>query len=212
MRSSVVRVLARPVSRALVSGTLAAAAVTLVASLAARRNAGSSAAALNATSHFLWGERAGRENGYSMKYTGLAANYGASIFWALFYELLGGRKRRTQPRALFDGALISAAAYVTDYHLVPKRLTPGFEMRLTRTALAGVYAALALGLSARDLIRPFSAKKPGPGKLPTRTMARYPWDPIEQAAADRSRGLEETDCRVLDESSLGHCPRPRNES
>ena len=142
------------VNRALVSGTLAAAAVTLVASLAARRAGGSSAAALNATSHFLWGERAGREDAYSMKYTGtgFAANYGASVFWALFYEALGRGKRRTPARALLDGALISAAAYVTDYHVVPKRLTPGFELRLPGPALACVYAALALGLSARDLI------------------------------------------------------------
>lgn len=197
-------------SRALVSGTLAAGAVTLVASLVTRRAAGSSAAALNATSHFLWGERAGREDAYSMKYTatGAVANYGASIFWALFYEMLAGRTGRTRPRALLDGALVSAAAYVTDYHIVPKRLTPGFEMRLPRAALAGVYVALALGLSARDLILPFSTKKPGPGKLPTRTMEKYPWDPIEQAAADRSRGLENTDCRVLDQSSEEHCPRP----
>jgi hypothetical protein len=141
--------------RALVSGTVAAVAVTLVASLAARRGSGSSAAALNATSHFLWGERAGRRNRYSMKYTGtgFVANYGASIFWALFYELLAGRNSRTRPRALVDGALVSAAAYITDYHIVPNRLTPGFEMRLPRLALACVYAALALGLSARDTIR-----------------------------------------------------------
>ncbi len=142
-------------NRALVSGTVAAAAVTLVVSLAGRRAAGSSAAALNATSHILWGERAGSEDAYSLKYTaaGFIANYGASIFWALFYEALAGRKRRTALRALRDGALISAAAYVTDYHLVPKRLTPGFELRLSRAALACVYAALAVGLSARDVIR-----------------------------------------------------------
>ena len=145
---------ARPASRAFVSGTLAAAAVTLAASLAARRATGSSAAALNATSHFLWGERAAREDTYSVKYTatGFAANYGASIFWALFYEMLGGRKQRTRSRALLDGALVSAAAYVTDYHIVPKRLTPGFELRVPRMALAAVYGALALGLSLRDLI------------------------------------------------------------
>jgi hypothetical protein len=137
--------------RALVSGTLAAAAVTLVASFAARRATGSSAAALNATSHFLWGERAARKNGYSMRYTGVgyAANYGASIFWALFYEVLG--RKRTPAQALRDGALVSAGAYVTDYHLVPKRLTPGFELRLSGKALACIYLALALGLSARDL-------------------------------------------------------------
>jgi hypothetical protein len=141
--------------RALISGTLAAAAVTLVASFAARRATGSSAAALNATSHFLWGERAGRQNAYSVKYTGTGflANYGASIFWAVFYEALAGGKRRTAVRALRDGALISAAAYVTDYHVVPKRLTPGFEMRVPRAALVCVYAALAFGLSAWDLVK-----------------------------------------------------------
>jgi hypothetical protein len=141
-------------NRALFSGTLAAAAVTLVASFVARRVTGSSAAALNATSHVVWGERARRQDRYSLKYTatGFGANYGASVFWALFYEALGGRRQRTRARALLDGALISAAAYVTDYHLVPKRLTPGFEMRIPYAALGGVYAALALGLSARDLI------------------------------------------------------------
>jgi hypothetical protein len=138
---------------ALVSGSLAAAAVTLVASLAARRATGSAASALNATSHFLWGERAARKQGYSLKYTGTGfmANYGASIFWALFYEALGGGRRRRPARALADGLLVSAAAYITDYHLVPRRLTPGFELRIPPAALAAVYAALALGLAARDL-------------------------------------------------------------
>lgn len=138
--------------RALVSGTLAAAAVTLVASFAGRRATGSSAAALNATSHFLWGDGAARRNAYSLKYTGvgLAANYGASVFWALLYEALGSRQR-TRPRALRDAAAAAAIAYVVDYHVVPKRLTPGFELRIPSKALAAIYAALAVGLSLRDL-------------------------------------------------------------
>jgi hypothetical protein len=53
---------------------------------------------------------------------------------------------------LLRGAAVSAAAYVTDYHLVPRRLTPGFELRLPRLALAPIYAALAVGLSLRDLL------------------------------------------------------------
>ena len=99
--------------RTLVSGTLAAAAVTLVASLASRRATGSYASALNATSHFLWGDRAARKHEYSMKYTGVGflANYGASMLWALVYEVLGRRKRRTRVRALRDGALVSTIAY-----------------------------------------------------------------------------------------------------
>ena len=152
------------IRRALLSGTLAAAAVTLAASFAARRTTGSAAAALNATSHFLWGERARRQDDYSLKYTaaGFAANYGASVFWALFYELLAQDRPRSRARALRDGALVSAAAYVIDYHVVPKRLTPGFELRIPRAALALVYGALALGLSARDLWSSGSAGRARP--------------------------------------------------
>lgn len=50
------------------------------------------------------------------------------------------------------GAAVSTLACVTDYHVVPKRLTPGFELRLPAGALAAAYAALALGLSARELL------------------------------------------------------------
>lgn len=155
--------LAQLASRAFVSGTIAAAAVTLVASLASRRITGSSASALNATSHFAWGERAGAHDEYSLKYTGIGAvaNYGAAVFWAMFYELTAGRKGRTRMRAVRDGTLVSAAAYVTDYHIVPKRLTPGFELRLPGPALACIYAALAFGLSARDLILPSAPRTGG---------------------------------------------------
>ena len=135
--------------RALLSGSAAAAAVTLVASIAGRRATGAYAAPLNATSHFLWGKRAARKNELSWKYTGagFAANYGASVFWALFAEALKGRSP-SAGRALASGAAVSALAYVTDYHVVPKRLTPGFELRLPPRGLAAIYAALALGLAA----------------------------------------------------------------
>jgi hypothetical protein len=74
------------------------------------------------------------------------------VFWALFYEALADRMA-----PLARGAAVSALAYVVDYHVVPRRLTPGFEMRLGRPALAAIYAALAFGLSARDLL----SRKPG---------------------------------------------------
>jgi hypothetical protein len=135
--------------RTLVSGSAAAAAVTLVASLAGRRATGAYAAPLNATSHFLWGKRAARKNQPSWKYTGtgFAANYGASVFWALFAEALKGPSP-SAARALAAGAAVSGLAYVTDYHVVPKRLTPGFELRLPGRGLLAIYLALALGLSA----------------------------------------------------------------
>jgi hypothetical protein len=141
--------------RALISGTLAAAAVTVVASFASRRATGSYASALNASSHIIWGDRAARRHAYTMKYTGVGflANYGASMLWALVYEMLGRRKRRGRLRALRDSALVSAIAYLVDYHVVPRRLTPGFELRLPTRALAAVYGALAVGLALRDMYR-----------------------------------------------------------
>ena len=101
--------------RALVSGTLAAAAVTFVASLASRRATGSYASALNATSHFLWGDRAARKHEYSMKYTGVGflANYGASVLWALVLrdprtsQAPKSRARATRRRARFRHRLCS---------------------------------------------------------------------------------------------------------
>ena len=143
-------------ARALVSGTVAAAAVTVVASLVSRRATGSYPAAINATSHVLWNQRAAEQNGYSWRYTatGFLTNHGASIFWALLYEALAPRRTERGPgEAALRGAVVAAAAYVTDYHLVPRRLTPGFELRLPRMALAPIYAALALGLAFRDLVR-----------------------------------------------------------
>lgn len=90
-----------------------------------------------------------------MKYTGVGflVNYGASMLWALVYEVLGRRKRRSRVRALRDGALVSAIAYGVDYHVVPRRFTPGFELRLPTRALAAVYASLAAGLALRDMYR-----------------------------------------------------------
>ena len=145
-------------SRALISGSVAAAVTTLAAAFAGRRQTGSYAAPLNATSHVLWGEDATWRNRATLKYTGagLLLTHGAGIFWASLYEKLFGRARGNRPSplaALTGAALVSAGAYLTDYHLVPKRFTPGYERRVSGKALAGIFAALALGLAARDLLR-----------------------------------------------------------
>jgi hypothetical protein len=41
---------------------------------------------------------------------------------------------------------------------------------------------------------------------------REPRGVIAQAAADRRRGLRDTDCRTPDGSSQAECPRPRRRS
>lgn len=148
------------VTRALISGTTAAAMATLAAGIAGRFATGSYTAPINATSHITWGEEAARQNKASLKYTGMGAllNYGGSVFWALFYAGLTSR-RHTPGRALLHGGIISTAAYITDYHVVPRRFTPGFEKRLPGKLLALIYTAFGVGLCARDLLSAESTLK-----------------------------------------------------
>jgi hypothetical protein len=37
-------------------------------------------------------------------------------------------------------------AYLTDYYLVPRRFTPGFELSLSRRSFPWIYGALAVGM------------------------------------------------------------------
>ena len=90
------------VGRALISGTIAGVATAVVASLAGRRETGSYAAPLNATSHVVWGDNAAWRNSASLKYTGTGflLNHVSAIFWAALYETWFGRRgARAAPRA-----------------------------------------------------------------------------------------------------------------
>ena len=149
--------------RALTSGTVAGIATAIAAALAGRRETGSYAAPLNATSHVLWGDRAAMRNAASLKYTltGFLLNHASAIFWAAVHEKFFGAGARTPAsplRSLAGSAAVTAGAYVTDYYLVPKRLTPGFEKRLSGNSLAAIYGVLALGLAAGSLLA--SSRKP----------------------------------------------------
>jgi hypothetical protein len=147
------------IRRALTSGTLAGIATVAATALAGKRETGFYAAPLNATSHIVWGDKAAMQDKPSLKYTltGFLLNHAAVIFWAAIYEKLFGRRttRANEPasllRPLAGSAIVSAGAYVTDYYLVPDRLTPGFEKRLSNKSLLIFYGVLALGLAAHDL-------------------------------------------------------------
>ncbi|HET9694709.1 MAG TPA: hypothetical protein VFP48_09995 [Steroidobacteraceae bacterium] len=142
---------------AAVSGAVAAGTVSAAVALAGARDSGSAIAPLNATSHIAWGESAGAVESIDAKHTlvGMALNAGACVFWATFYEKWFGRaaERGEVGTALLGGAAVAAAAYVTDYHVVPQRLTPGWEARISRRSLAVAYTVLALTLPLRGLLR-----------------------------------------------------------
>jgi hypothetical protein len=142
------------VSDALISGTLAGVASAATGTLAGRATGQAPAAVLNAVSHVLWGDRAGRQDAATPRYTvtGFVINHAASVFWAAVYEALRRRGPRGPLAALAGGAAVAGLAYLVDYHLVPRRLTPGYELRLKGSQMAAIYAAIALSLPIRELI------------------------------------------------------------
>lgn len=150
-------------TRALASGTVSGLATSAVAALAGKRETASYAAPINATSHILWGDEAARHDGASLKYTvtGFLLNHLAAVMWAAIHEKWVApaisRWSATRPSlaplaTTMSGAAVAAGAYVTDYYLVPKRFTPGYEKRLSGQSLALIYGALALGLTVGTLL------------------------------------------------------------
>ena len=137
-------------SRALISSALSAVATTAAALVLSAKDTGHAAAALNATSHMVWGEKVGKfdEADYQHTVVGGALNAGAVALWSTIHALFP--KPESTLAKLRNAAFVAAAAYVTDYYIVPKRMTPGFEKRLSKTSLFGMYAALAASLVLSD--------------------------------------------------------------
>jgi hypothetical protein len=134
----------------LVPGLLSAAASLAVLAWRGRADTGSAAAPLNAVSHVLWGDEALRRDDATAEHTLLGATVHAAsaLFWAGLYAWV--HEQRSEPtlaNAATDAAALTLLAAVVDFKVVPKRLTPGFERRLTTTSLASVYAALGMGLA-----------------------------------------------------------------
>lgn len=137
------------VNRLWLAGMTSSIAVALTAMLRSRLEGRSAWRPLNAISHITWGRHAAKQKDRTIRYTGigLMLNWVACMFWAGCYQAC----RRSIPRDSFVtaaaiGAGTSALAYFTDYHVVPRRFSPGFELSLSRRSFPWVYAALAAGL------------------------------------------------------------------
>ena len=139
--------------RALGSGTVAAIASGFTVALLARRRTGHLASGPNATSHVLWGESAGRCHQVDVRHTatGVAIHHASAVFWATGFEWL--LARRHPPHPVVAAAAVATTAYMVDYHLVPKRLTPGFELHLSAGEVRGAFAAIAAGLAVTAMLR-----------------------------------------------------------
>lgn len=107
-------------------------------------------APINAPSHWFFGDRSLREDGASLRYTatGVLTHQASALFWGVFYDLLRRHARRpTTANAVSDAIVVTAVAATVDLAIVPQRLTPGFEHRLSRPGLFWVYTAFAAGLA-----------------------------------------------------------------
>lgn len=157
-------------------------ASTALVSLRSRQRAGALPAGTNAASQWVWGERARHARGWSLRHTllGYTIHHASSVMWAAGYEAWG-RQRPADP-PLLRGAGVAALAYVVDYHLVPRRLTPGFENRIGATGVAATYAAFALGLALADMLKPHAHRS-----APPRAQRRAVLAPPPQHAQQQRR-------------------------
>ena len=142
--------------RGLLSGASASLLSTAALAALGKQTAGSAYAPTNAISHWLWGDKAARRDGPSLRYTvtGYLIHHASSTFWAVLFErVMGRRLDRADPLTTVAAATAaSAVACFTDYQLTPRRLHPGFEQRLSRPSLALVYGVFGLGLAAGALL------------------------------------------------------------
>jgi hypothetical protein len=147
----------------LVSGAVASIASTIVLSLRGKAELGKSAAPVNGPSQWIWGLHAPYRDRFSLRYTivGYGIHHAASVFWAMWYE----KFRQQLPLAKSTATVLApaiataTAAYGVDFHFTPRRLTPGFERRLSQRSLVMVYGAFALGLAATTLLDLYSPSR-----------------------------------------------------
>lgn len=136
----------------LLSGALSSLASTLALAACGKRETGSMFAAVNAVSHWLWGDKATRADRPSLKHTlvGYLIHHGASMFWAALFEksCCETLDKKEAAGTVAVAAAASAVACFTDYQLTPHRLRPGFEERLSKRSLLLVYTAFGVGLAA----------------------------------------------------------------
>jgi hypothetical protein len=140
---------------ALTTGSVASVVSTAALAALAKMEGKSAAQPLNSTSHWLHGEKAADVGAVDAAHTGVgfATHHASALFWALPFEMwLESHPPRSNLELGRDAAVMSAIAAIVDYGITPRRLTPGWELTLSRKSMVGAFASLALGLAAGALV------------------------------------------------------------
>lgn len=140
------------------TGFLAGLLTTLAVMIFAALERESPFAPVNAISHIAFGDRAFHVTRAKGRFTitGTILNFIALMMWAGLQELiywLTGWSSAMLGYAWLVALIVAVIAYVVDFYVVPKRLTPGFERVLSRRSLYFTYLVLALGLVVGALMR-----------------------------------------------------------
>lgn len=133
--------------RALASSSLASILSALAVAAFSHHRSGAAAAGTNAASQWFWYPRARHVDRPSLRYTavGYGVHHASSLLWGTAYEALRPRQATPVGRAVRASA-VALGAYVVDYHVVPRRLSPGFEHRIGPAGMLAAYGMFALGL------------------------------------------------------------------
>lgn len=135
----------------MLAGTLAGLASLAVLAFQGRKENGNPWGPVNAPGHWVWGDPALREDRPHPRYTltALLVHQLAAGFWGVIHERFLGTPGRTKSPACLarEAATTTAVAAVVDLAIVPHRLTPGFQERLSSRGLLAVYLLFGLGLA-----------------------------------------------------------------
>jgi hypothetical protein len=152
---SVASVAPRRVARILASGLVAGTVSMLLLAWRGQRDRGEVLQAINAPSHWLFGDKALAQTAPSWRYTGWGTliHQASSLMWATVFDRFvfqtkpqtAGQRPSVAHLAVQAAATTGVAAMV-DLKLVPQRLTPGFEHHLSRGSLGWVYGSFGAGL------------------------------------------------------------------
>ena len=113
---------------------------------------------MTAISHIVFGDSAFSPGRIDLKHfaIGFVLNVMAMIGWSSLTEL-GFQALNVDSHRIVVSATMAIAvavlAYFTDFHIVPKRFTPGFEHILSRRALFVTYFFLALSFFIGGMCR-----------------------------------------------------------
>jgi hypothetical protein len=100
---------------------------------------------LSASSHWLFGNQNIKLDRFDPQQT-LTTHHASSIFWALVYEFGAVGLGPNRSRGAAAGPTAVFAAFL-DYGLLPRRLTPGWELALSKRSVSAGFLLLGLGLA-----------------------------------------------------------------